>query len=392
ERFTLTSTGEPQCEQRQSTPSAISIASSASAALLAWSESVAETSTGQVWTRFYPVAGGSPITPTQNVVTGSAGLQRFPRIERTPDGLQVRWTEPALASRLVSATLTTRGELTAMSTISAPSATLLSNVRMRTARGAAGTLSVWSQSNVVRAQLAHDDGSVEPPFTIGNGNDPDIATDGTQWLVIWQTNDLIPQIASTIVTSDLGVVSPDDSLLARSDTKQTLGAVMSRGSDYLVVWNETSVVKAITVSTSGNPGDKVLDLTASRGVIEELQVAASGNAYLVVAQNEVGDIAFPATQPARDIFVAGVAADQPWRVRGFDGGFALLEGSPIRIRYIDRLGADRAGGSLPTAVSDFDFVYDGPRLFLAYEQSDGYLSSNLFLDIFGPRVRPAGMR
>jgi len=37
-------------------------------------------------------------------------------------------------------------------------------------------------------------------------------------------------------------------------------------------------------------------------------------------------------------------------------------------------------------------VYDGPRLFLAYEQSDGYLSSNLFLDIFGPRVRPAGMR
>jgi hypothetical protein len=169
--------------------------------------------------------------------------------------------------------------------------------------------------------------------------------------------------------------------------------VASRGSDYLVVWNETSVVKAIAVSASGNAGDKVLDLTASRGLIEDLQVAASGDKYLVIAQNETGDIAFPATQPAQDIFVAGVAADQPWRVRNNDDGFALLEGSsPIRVRFIDRSGIDRTGGALPIAVEDFDFVYDGPRLFLAYEQSDAYLSSTVFLDIFGPRVRPTGMR
>ena len=390
ERFNIGMIGAAQCEPRQSTPIAIALASGTNAALLAWSETVAETATGQVWTRL-TINGAAP-SPAQRVISGSAGLQRFPRIERTSAGLQVRWTEPALESRLISATLSSRGEVRSASIVSAPSSTLLSNVRMRTAHNPTGTLTVWSQSNVVMAQLTRDDGSSDPPFVIGNGNDPDIATDGQQWLVVWQTNETIPQVASTIVTSDLTVVSPEDSLLVPSDTKQMLPVVASRGSDYLVVWDETSIVKAITVSTSGNAGDKVLDLTASRGVIEELQVAGSGKAYLVVAQNETGDIAFPATQPMPGIFVAGVAANQPWRMRDYDGGFALLEGSPIRTRFIDRNGIDRTGGTLPISVSDFDFVYDGPQLFLAYEQSDGYLSSNVFLDIFGPRMRASGMR
>jgi hypothetical protein len=391
ERFTPSSIGTAQCEARQSTPNAIALASGTSGALLAWSETVAETATGQVWTRLYPT-GGVPAS-AQTVVSGSAGLQRFPRIERGSDRLRVAWTEPALASRLVSVTLDSSGDLRSAAVIAAPSATLLSNVRMRTAHNAAGTLTVWSQSNVVMAQLMRDDGSSAAPIVIGHGNEPEVATDGNQWLIVWLTNDTIPQIASTIVTSDLTVVAPEDSLLVPSDTKQALPAVASRGSDYLVVWTETSVVKAIAVSTSGNAGDKVLDLTASRGVIEDLQVAASGDKYLVVAQNETGDIAFPVTQPAQDIFVAGVAANQPWRVRNNDNGFALLEGSsPIRTRFIDRAGVDVIGGVLPIEVTDFDFVYDGPRLFLAYEQSDGYLSSNVFLDIFGPRVRPSGMR
>src|ERR1041385_2072213 len=97
-----------------------------------------------------------------------------------------------------------------------------------------------SQSNVVTGQLMRDDGSTEPPFVIGNGLDPDVATDGKQWLVVWQTNEIVPQIANTIVTSDLDVVSPPNTLLVRSDNMQTLPVVASRGSDYLVAWNEAN--------------------------------------------------------------------------------------------------------------------------------------------------------
>lgn len=388
QRFTLSSIGTVQCELRPATPNSISLAAGFSTTLLAWSETVLGTRTDVVRTRYY--AGGAiPQLASENVVTGVSGTQRFPRIEKTVGGVTVRWTEPGLDSKLVSTILTEGGQLRALSSVSSGSV-LLSDARVRMAHASGGTLAVWPQATSVMAQFVRDDGSNEPPFLLGDGHDPDIASDGTDWLVVWQTNAATSQIASTIVTASRTVATPGGTLLARSSSAQRIPAIASRGTDYLVAWNEVEAANqlmALAVTPSGNATGGVFDLAATQGAIQQIQLAQSGGIYLIVVQNEAGDIGFPIAENVPGIFVAGVAPDQPWRVRGNDDGFALLEGSPIRTRFIDFTGHDRIGGTLPLDVSDFDFVYDGPRLILAYEQADGYLSSKVFLDSFAPRMR-----
>jgi len=375
ESFTLTSINAAQCEVRSSTPLSIAVAGGTSNALLAWSERITATRTDVVRTRFYSNAGTN-ISRQDAFATSASGTQRAPRIEKTAEGLAVRWTEPA---GLMSATVMTRGDVRGVREI-APAGSSVSRI----AHASAGTLTVWSQDGRVMARFQRDDDRFDPPFVLGDGRDPDVATDGDQWLVVWEKES---QIASTIVTADRIVVSPGGTLLARSVSAQSHPAVASRGSDYLVAWSQQEAaaqLMAIGVSTSGNPNGGVLDLASTRLAIQQIQIAVSGRRYLIVAQNDLG---FPATSLVPDIFVAGVPADQPFRVRGHDGGFALLEGSPIRIHFIDLLGNDQPGNVLPIAARSYDFLFDGPRLMLAYEQPDGYVSSTLFLETFAPRRR-----
>lgn len=362
ERFTLTSINAVQCEARQSTPRAIALASGNANALLAWSETIAGTHTDSVFTRFY----GDAIT-RQDVATSVTGKQTAPRIEKTGVGFGVRWTEQ---SRLMSATLTSRGDVLAV----AQTAQVGSVVQ--TAHAAEGTLAVWSQDEHVMAQFIRDDGSWDEPFVIGNGAAPEVASDGEQWLVVWEAKS---QIASTIVTRDRTVVATGGALLAPSVSVQSHPAVASRGSDYLVAWSEQQAatqLMAIHVSSAGNANGSALNVASTSGAI---QVAVSGQTYLIAAENVVS--------AASDILVISVASDQPWRVRGYPGGFALLEGSPIRTRFIDLHGNIEQGGVLPLDAISFDFLFDGSRLVVAYEQSDGYLSSGLFLETYAPRRR-----
>ena len=384
--FTATSIGAAQCGVRQSTPNSISLAAGATNTLLAWSERISGTRTDAVFTRFLSEATGNAIR-ADDVATGVAGTQTFPRIERTAAGLIVRWTEPSSAARLAYAILSPHGAVTSYG----PIAQAATSVPVKIAHARGGTLGVWSDSSAVWAQFIQDEGGYDAPFMLGQGTEPDVASDGTDWLVVWQTTDPRPQITSTIVTNDRTVVSPGGLVLARSTSAQTFPAVASRGTDYLVAWDElnaTSELTALGVSPSGNPNGGVMHLAGTRGGIEEIQIAVSGRQYLVVAQNDAGDIGFPVTSIVQDILVAGVDAFQPWRVRGSDSGFALLEGSgPIRTRFIDTLGNDRIGQPLPLIVNTYDFLYDGTSLILAYEQSDGYLSSKVFVDTIAPRRR-----
>jgi len=362
ERFTLTSISAVQCEVRQSTPRAIALASGSANALLAWSETIAGTHTDSVFTRFY----GEGIT-RQDAATTVTGKQTAPRIEKTGDGFGVRWIE---SSRLMSATLTARGNVLSV----AQTASVGSVVQ--TARAAEGTLAVWSQDEHVMAQFIRDDGSWDEPFIVGDGAAPDVASDGEQWLVVWEKKS---QIASTIVTRDRTVVATGGTLLAPSVSAQSHPAVASRGSDYLVAWTEAQAatqLMAVHVSSAGNANGSALNVASASGAI---QVAVSGQTYLIAAENVVS--------AASDILVVSVAPNQPWRVHGYPNGFALLEGSPIRTRFIDLHGNVEQGGVLPLDANSFDFLFDGTRLVVAYEQPDGYLSSGLFLETYAPRRR-----
>jgi hypothetical protein len=382
ETFTLTSISAVQCETRQSTPHAIAIASGTANALLAWSERITGTHTDVVFTRLYSSNAGAAIAG-QDVATSVTGTQRFPRIEKTNAGFGVTWTEP---SRLMSARLDERGDVQAVAVTAQISGAV------RTAYAAGGTLAVWTQGDQVTAQFIRDDGSFDPPFVLGKGTAPEVASDGEQWLVVWEAKS---QIVSTIVTREQVVVSNGGVLLAPSASAQSHPAVASRGSDYLVAWSEQQAatqLMVIGVSRAGNANGSALDLAATRGAIQQLQLAASGSTYLVVAQNEATDIGFPATSFVPGILIAGIAPDQPWRLRNYDGGFALLEGAPIRTRFIDVLGNVAEREALPISAYSFDFLFDGPRLLLAFEKADGYLSSAVFLESYAPRSRAIGPR
>jgi len=373
ERFTLTSINAVQCETRPSTPRAIALASGSANALLAWSETIAGTHTDSVFTRFYSSDAPAAIA-RQDVATSVTGMQTAPRIEKTADGFGVRWMEP---SRLMSATLTSRGDVLAVAQTASVGSTV------QTAHAAEGTLAVWSQDEQVLAQFIRDDGKWDEPFVVGDGTAPDVASDGEQWLVVWEAKS---QIASTIVTRDRTVVATSGTLLAPSVSAQSHPAVASRGGDYLVAWSEQQAatqLMAIGVSSAGNANGGVLGLASTLGAIQQIQLAVSGRTYLIGAQNEANDV----VSVVSDILVVSIAPDQPWRVRGYPGGFALLEGSPIRTRFIDLHGDIEQGGVLPLVANSFDFLFDGSRLVLAYEKPDGYLSTALFLESYAPRRR-----
>ena len=384
EDFTATSISAVRCETRQSTPRTIAIAAGTRNALLAWSERLTGTSTDAVFTRLYSAtSGGAAAIAQQDVATSVTGTQRFPRIEQTgfqkTAGFGVRWTEPA---RLMSATLDTRGgvqTVTETAQIAADS--------VRTAHSAEGTLAVWTQDGQVTAQFIRDGGSFDPPFVLGKGTNPEVASDGARWLVVWEAN---ARIMSTLVLPDRTVVSKGGMLLAPSVSAQSHPAVASRGSDYLVAWSEQQAatqLMAIGVSKAGNANGNALDLAATAGAIQEVQIAASGSTYFVAAQDEANDIGFLATSFVSDILVGGIAPDQPWRLRGYEGGFALLEGAPIRTVFVDTAGDVTERGALPVSAYSFDFVLDEGRLLLAFEKADGYLSSAVFVESYAPRRR-----
>lgn len=388
--FTGSTKSAVQCHETGLVQS-LALADNGSGTLVAWSvTSNAFNETDHLFTSFGP----SSVLPQLAQPADAATMlrpQTQPRLALDRNGVTAVWTD----GRVPYIGGLDRGALQAR----VPRPVMLQTehlYNLRVSRSRNATLVLWSAlpasgKSEVRVSIIPDDGSSQINLTLPNARTAEVASDGDHWLAVWLSDELRPQVLSTIITSQGIAVSPDGTPLAPSASAQNSVAVASRGSDYLVAWTEdgatSGLLKAIGVSSAGTPSGGTMTLAG--GPIQGVTIAASGRLYLIVVQ--APNIGFPVTSIVPDILVAGVP-EAPVSVKPRADGFAVLHGSPLRATYVDVLGNHSDGGVLPIdPYYAFDFLYDGPRLVLARVAPDGW-SSQVLLDLYDPRVRATGRR
>ena len=369
----------------------LALADNGSGTLVAWSvTSNAYGETDHLYTSFGPSSSLPSLEPARDAAT-MLRPQTQPRLASDANGVTAVWTD----GRVPFIGGLDRGALQAH----ASRPVMMQSERLynlRVSRSRHATLVLWSAllangKSEVRGSIIPDDGSPQTNLTLPGAATAEVASDGEQWLAVWDSGGEKAQVLSTIITAQGIAVSPQGTPLAPSAAAQLGVAVASRGGDYLVAWTEngpgSGLLQAIGVSSAGTPSGGVMTLAG--GPITAVRVAASGRLYLIVVQ--APNIGFPVTSIVPDILVAGVP-EAPFSVRARDGGFAVLHGSPLRATYVDAFGNHSDGGVLPfSSYYDFDFLYDGPRLVLARVVPDGW-GSQVLLDLYDPRMRAAGRR
>jgi hypothetical protein len=109
------------------------------------------------------------------------------------------------------------------------------------ATAAAQTLLVYEDGSSIRGLRLDADGrSLAPAFTIGHGGLPSVATDGHEWLVVWQAPDVNParsQLRAARVTAN-GDATAEVPVFANG-ASQSHPSVAWSGVGYVVAWNET---------------------------------------------------------------------------------------------------------------------------------------------------------
>jgi hypothetical protein len=109
------------------------------------------------------------------------------------------------------------------------------------ATAGAQTLLVYADGNNIRGLRLDADGRpLAPAFTIANGALPSVATDGREWLVVWQAPDLNParsQVRAARVTAN-GDATAEVPVFANG-ASQSHPSVAWSGVGYVVAWNET---------------------------------------------------------------------------------------------------------------------------------------------------------
>jgi hypothetical protein len=366
-RFTAASKQAAQCTAAWAPPLGIALADNGTRTMIAWST---RTLTSTVHAAFFP-SGTTELGGQQWTLTTAYEPQAHPHLDTDANGAEAVWSEAGVANNVWLGGMNRDGSVRTPRLL-ALLPPVPGGIDAHLARGNGATLVVWSSALHVYGTLAYDDGTTAM-LTLGDGHEPDVAFDGSEWLVVWIGPGA--QIASSLVSANGSATAPN--MLAPSQYAQTHPAVASRGTDFLVAWAEQRdlpQVMAIGVARSGFPSGSPLDLAAST-VLSDVQVAASGRFYLiVVASPEIG---FPVTSIIPDILVAGVREYQPYAVHAKPGGgFVVLENGQLRI--VDAFGHDRLGGALRAD----DFAFDGTR-FVTVSTRDGEVG----VDIAEPRQR-----
>jgi hypothetical protein len=372
-RFDQTTASAPQMTYTRPQPvESVSLAVSNQKTLVAWSENGG---TGVIYTAFVP-SSGVPDLSVATVASTIVQPQRNPSLVVDGAGYTVAWNEPASNPRAMLGGLDANGAPRPVEVFAAPAQS-----KVELARFAGRTLAVWSTGGAdpqVYAQLVGG-----TPQLLGIGDQAKVATNGSNALVVWRQ---AGKIVSSIVTAAGEVLSPNGMQLAPVSLDQSLPAVASRGSDYLVAWAHVqnyNDLTAIGVSNEGFPSGGVMTLAATRDAITAIDMAASGRLYLITVANRAGDIGLGVTSIVQDILVNGVE-EGVLRVRGRQGGgFSILHGgAPLRVANIDGFGNVASDSALPISASSADFVLDGGRMVLAYSND-----TQVYVEMFGPRVR-----
>ncbi|HEV7425995.1 MAG TPA: hypothetical protein VGQ46_06470 [Thermoanaerobaculia bacterium] len=122
------------------------------------------------------------------------------------------------------------------------------------------------QAGAIRAvRLDADGNSLGPAFTLGHGLAPSVASDGREWLVVWQSSDassVRPQVLAARVTAN-GDAASEVPVFA-NDASQSRPSVAWSGAGYVVAWTEGQRVMTQLVDRSGSRIANALTLVDDR--------------------------------------------------------------------------------------------------------------------------------
>ncbi|MEA2464344.1 MAG: hypothetical protein QOJ98_2091 [Acidobacteriota bacterium] len=122
------------------------------------------------------------------------------------------------------------------------------------------------EGNVMSVRIGRD-GSVSEAVTLRTGaEDPAVATDGTSFLAVWETE-----------TDAIEATRLDGTNVVVFDVAAEDPAIAFNGHDYVVVWRRGPYLNARRVAADGVPVD------------EHVQISASGDAPRSIAVARVGD-------------------------------------------------------------------------------------------------------
>jgi hypothetical protein len=316
----------------------------------------------------YPIAIDPAVMPEfgiDNYIVPSAPSEFVPAVAHTSGQFLVVWDNP---TNIIGARISEAGELLDLGGIAMsndPSIHRFPNV----AGTPGGYLVVWVDyrsntangtdiygTHVSTAGAVLNPNGIAIATTTALENLPDVANNGNESLVVWQSN---IQIFGARVRSD-GVVLDSPGVQLSSTGSQIFPAVACSGADYLAVWQHTpsgqtaTDIRGARVSLANVPGAE-FTISAATNNERTPAVASIGSDYLVVWEdNRIG--------PDPDVFGARVTA--------------AGVGAPIEV---SRVVGGQFAPAITASANNYFVVWQDSRFFTTQK-----------FDVYGARVDASG--
>lgn len=288
--------------------------------------------------------------PSGRHVREMLAVQSAPAVVKTNNGLLVAWTEydpdiglPQLHLASFAANGTPIGRR-----LLAPAATTQVNARF--ARAGDRILLVWVETQnagEVRGMLLDRAGNaIGPAFWIGRGVGAAVATDGREFLVVWEANgNTTPphRLMASVVTANGGLLAP--AVVAEDSGHEARPSVSWDGNGYVVAYRESTGEGAAL---------------HRRIVVERLnRIPAPAGLRTVLAERRDAEVTLAAPRIA-----CGATCLAAWSRIDRDSGREFVDAAPIDTGTARTVAADPIVSPL-VARADGAFAFltaSGPRL------------------------------
>lgn len=359
------------------------VASDGANYLVAWSAWNTSSSTFQTLASRVASSGSSPVLDSPSLaLSPSGGAYKYPAISRAGtsagSGYLVAWEgngSTSFSTNLFSASVSSSGTVTAGSSFTVtPTVTSLYQTEPAVASNGTNYLVVWMENNaqVYGARVTREGGTIDvPPLaitaSIRERQSPAVTSNGTDYFVTWMDyRDINWDIYGARVLgsgpSSSAVLDPSGIAVSTDPAFQNAPHVAALGANYLVVWRQDV----------GGRGDVYGARVTSAGVVQD----TSG---IAIATNAVEHYTPRAASNGSHYFVvwAEYQSTTAWDIAG------------IRVSSAGAL-LDTSGIPISTALReqfDPDVASNGTDFFVVWTD---YRSGNNH-DIYGSRVTSAGV-
>jgi MYXO-CTERM domain-containing protein len=243
-----------------------------------------------------------------------------------------------------------------------------------------------SDPSIYGVRVAFDGTRLDPfPFPIstarGEQNWPEMAFNGTDWLVVWldQRNDFTPEIYAARVASNGSVRDPNGIGVAVG-SPTGIGSVASNGNGFIVTWNgagpQPEGLQAAIVDADGTVARR---FTVQSGQAFDSKIAFNGTHYLVGYNETISATSSllraqrftPAGDTVGGIIDIGPASTEFELASDGSAFIAASHGTGgLDLRIIESDGSLGASGSLPGALAPASLTWGGSSYFLTASTAD----------------------